>query len=92
VTITAAPPAGSGGSRDRRADARVVGDGQGVVLRHVQVGADEDALAAQVEVGESLKFIAHEECVGTGPILSARATARMCDPTARRQDRADCAK
>ena len=39
-----------------RPDARVVGDVAGVVLRHVQVGADEHALAADVEIGEALEF------------------------------------
>src|SRR5690606_11288348 len=44
--------------RDRAADARVVGDaaGAGGVLfeGHVEVDADEDALALEVEVGEAL--------------------------------------
>src|SRR6202008_1966694 len=43
--------AGHGG-----ADARVVGDGAAVVLRHVQVGADEDALAAEFLVREALEL------------------------------------
>ena len=38
-------------------DARVLGDAAGIVLRHVEVGADEDALiagaAVGAEVGES---------------------------------------
>ena len=34
--------------RDRRADARVIGDVQVLVERHVQVAADEDGLAFQV--------------------------------------------
>src|SRR5215510_1841799 len=38
---------------NRRADARVVGDLPGVVLRHVEIGADEHALAPQVKVGHA---------------------------------------
>ena len=37
--------------RHRGANAGVVGDVAGVVLRHVQVGADEDALVPDVEIG-----------------------------------------
>ena len=54
VTITA-PPRDErvADRRHRRADARVVGDRACVVLRHVQVGADEDALAGDVDVGQA---------------------------------------
>ena len=38
--------------RQRRTDARVLGDVAGIVLRHVEVGADEDAFAFDVEVGK----------------------------------------
>ena len=40
--------------RDRGTDARVFSDVAGFVLRNVKVGADEDALAGDVEVGEFL--------------------------------------
>ena len=40
-------------ARQRRADARVVGDRAGIVLRDVEVGAYEHALAAHVDVGEA---------------------------------------
>src|SRR6185295_5838640 len=41
--------------RDRRADAGVVGDRAAFVLRHVEVGADEDALAFHVDVRKALE-------------------------------------
>ena len=48
VTITAAPAfSACRDRRHRRADARVVGDVARVVLRHVEVRADEHPLAAQ---------------------------------------------
>jgi hypothetical protein len=36
----------------RSADARIVGDVAGVVLRNVEIGADEDALAGEWKIGE----------------------------------------
>ena len=50
-------------ARDRGADARVLGDGAAVVLRHVEIGADEHALVLEIEVGELLEF--HWSC---GPL------------------------
>src|SRR5690606_16534867 len=41
--------------RDGRADAGVVGDPARVVLRHVEVGANEHAPAGEIQVGESLE-------------------------------------
>src|SRR6185437_15097455 len=43
-------------ARDRGADARVVGDRARSVLRHVQVRANEHALAGEVEVGHLQDF------------------------------------
>ena len=40
-------------ARQRRADARVVGDRAVIVLRHVEVGADEHALAVHVDIAEA---------------------------------------
>ncbi len=42
-------------ARQRRADARVVGDRAVIVLRHVEVGADEHALAVDVDIAEAQK-------------------------------------
>ena len=42
-------------ARQRGADAGVVGDGERVVLRDVEVGADEDAQPFDVKVGETLE-------------------------------------
>ena len=42
-------------ARQRGADARVVGDGAGLVLRHIEIGADEDPLAAQLKLGHALE-------------------------------------
>jgi hypothetical protein len=53
VTITGGAVEGVLDGRDRGADAGVFGDVAGVVLGHVEVGADEDALAGDVEVGGS---------------------------------------
>jgi hypothetical protein len=39
---------------NRGADARVFGDVAGVVLRHVQIGADEHALAAHLPLGDQV--------------------------------------
>ena len=38
------------------ANARVVGDVAGVVLWHIQVGADEDTLTGHVEIGQTLEI------------------------------------
>ena len=56
--MTAAPaPSAVLDARQRGADPRVLGDAAGVVLRHVQVGTDEDAAAGQGaargEIGEA---------------------------------------
>jgi hypothetical protein len=42
-------------TRQRGADARVVGDGKIVVLRHIEVGADENTLARDVKVCEAFE-------------------------------------
>ena len=42
-------------TRQRCPDAGVVGDGQIVVLGNVKVGADEDPLAGDVEIGETFE-------------------------------------
>ena len=41
-------------ARHRGADARVFGDVAGVILRHVEVGADEDALAGDAALGDEV--------------------------------------
>ena len=45
--------------RHRRTDARVVGDVPGVVLRYIEVGADEHPLAADIDLGEALELHRH---------------------------------
>ena len=77
VTITAAPA--SSAMRDAGhagADAGVFGDVAGVVLRHVQVGADEDALAGHLaggdEVGEAEDV--HSGAVGSRILRLRRST------------------
>jgi len=42
-------------ARHRSADARVFGDAAAVVLRHVQVGADEHALAGHLAAGAKIR-------------------------------------
>src|SRR5262249_28421080 len=59
--------------RQRGPDARVVGDGRGVVLRYVQVGADENAFAAEVELRHALEL--HYFAVATSAPTSAKAAA-----------------
>jgi hypothetical protein len=55
VTITAAPASSAMRMQGTEgADARVLGDLAGVVLRHVQVGADEDALAGHAALGNEV--------------------------------------
>ena len=41
-------------ARHRGADAGVFGDAAGVVLRYVEVGADEDALAGDAALGDEV--------------------------------------
>jgi hypothetical protein len=57
VTITAAPASSAAWMQGRGAHTRVFGDAARVVLRHVEVGTDEDALAGSLalrtEIGEA---------------------------------------
>jgi hypothetical protein len=56
-TITDTPPCKAARAAcSRRANAGVVGDGQRIVLRDVEVGADEHAFAAQIEIGKAFEF------------------------------------
>jgi hypothetical protein len=41
-------------ARHRGADARVLGDAAGVVLRHVEIGADEDAALRRLAGGDEI--------------------------------------
>jgi hypothetical protein len=43
-------------ARQRRTDARVVGDGPGIVLRNVEIGANEHALVANIDVCEPFEI------------------------------------
>ena len=46
---------------DRGADAGVVSDLAGIILRHIEIGADEDAFVVEIEVGESEEFHGNKE-------------------------------
>ena len=69
--------------RHRCANPRVVGDRARVVLRHVQVGANEHALAAHVEVGQASK--GHGvRCGNRAAAWSRRRPRAPCAPATRR--------